>query len=382
MSQPYKVLILSSSFGQGHMATARALQAAAAANPNLSIEVEIIDFSKEVNQLFDQTSKKIYEFNTKHMPAVYKWLYVSSDYAHTPIRIANLLNYPIRRNHLKKLLQQSKPDLIISNYPIWQYLAYQISKKLFPDVEFATLITDSISVHSSWTIPDSDFYLVANSPTADSLHALGVSRKKIFPLGYPVHQAFTTPDYNAAQVKQDIRIPVDRTMIVFSASALRTSYVRRVVSSIANHFQASTIVTITGRDDELYEAIRDDEIWSLPHALLLSWTDNMAGLIRASDIVITKAGGSTVMECVTAIKPLIINKIIPGQEEGNAELVSQYGLGKIARKSSEIVSAIREITADYPNYIKRLTEQSRPTAATDILTFVQQRLAKTTKISQ
>lgn len=359
------------------MATARALQSAAEANPGFDIKVDIIDFSKEVNQLFDQTSKKLYEFNTKHMPAVYKWLYVSSDYAHTPIRIANLLNYPIRRNHLKKLLQQSQPNLIISNYPIWQYLALQISKKLFPDVEFATLVTDSISVHSSWTIPDSDFYLVANQPTANSLRSLGIDRKKIFALGYPVHQAFADSHFDAHAIKAKYRLPDDRPIILFSASALRTSYVRRVASTITSHYPHATLLTIAGRDEELYETIRDDAVWKLPHALLLGWTEDMQQLIRASDIIITKAGGSTVMECIAAEKPIIINKIIPGQEEGNAELVSEFGLGKIARKSSEIISAIEDITQHYSTYLQQLKLQSRPQAAFEILQFLQERLAQT-----
>ncbi len=368
------ILILSSSFGQGHMATARALESAANNHPELNIDVKIIDFSEEIGKLFNKTSKKMYEINTKHLPALYKWMYVSTDITHTPIRLANLLSYPLRQSHLKKILASHHPDLIISNYPIWQYLAFQISKKNFPHVEFATLVTDSISVHSSWVIPDSDFYIVANEPTASSLHTLGVQNDKIHALGYPVHESFTHDHLSHQSILTDINIPKNRKIILFSASALRASYVRRVCTAITAQYPDHALVVVTGRDAELHRQIADSHFWSAPHSYLLGWTNTMPDLIKASDIVITKAGGSTVMECIAAQKPLIINKIIPGQEEGNAELVERYQLGHIARKSSEIITAISEIYKDYGSYQNRIAQLSKPDAAQAIIEFIAKRL--------
>jgi processive 1,2-diacylglycerol beta-glucosyltransferase len=370
------ILILSSSFGQGHLATAKALKNVAINHPELLIDVKIIDFSEEISKLFNKTSKKLYEINTKHLPALYKWMYVSTDITHTPIRLANLLSYPLRQNHLRNLLSSYSPDLIISNYPVWQYLALQISKKSFPNVEFSTLITDSISVHSSWTIPDSDFYLVANEPTASSLHQLGVDNNKIFSLGYPVHESFMNNDENITSILSKMRISMDREIILFSASALRAPYVLRVIQAIDTHYPETTLVVVTGRDKELHRQIKECNLWKTPNRHLIGWTNNMPQLIKASDIVITKAGGSTVMECIAAKKPLIINKVIPGQEEGNAELVERYKIGHIARKSSEIITAISEIKKDYQAYVARLAEISHPEAAYTILHFLATRLTQ------
>ncbi len=374
MKRPYNVLVLSSSFGQGHMATARALQSAAKDNPGLNIQLEIIDFSKEVNQLFDQTSKRLYEFHTKHVPALYKMMYISTDISHTPIRLANILNYPFRQSHLSKLLRQHQPDLIISNYPIWQYLGYQISKKIFPDVEFATLITDSITVHSSWTMPDSDLYFVANTQTARSLHALGVASRKIQTLGYPVHSTFAAANFSSVAVKAKYGLRPNSEYILMSASALRAGYVRRVARAVLAALPNKTLIVVAGRDNELYEALKDDAMWKLPHSLLLGWTNDMPQLLRGSQAVITKAGGSTVMECIAAEKPLIINKIIPGQEEGNAEFVQIARLGLIATKPAEIAAGLQTIFSHYQEYEQRLSQESRPTAAHDILAFIQARL--------
>jgi len=48
---------------------------------------------------------------------------------------------------------------------------------------------------------------------------------------------------------------------------------------------------------------------------LLGWTNQMPELMMRSHLVIGKAGGATVQEAIAARCPLIINQVIPGQEE-------------------------------------------------------------------
>jgi processive 1,2-diacylglycerol beta-glucosyltransferase len=49
--------------------------------------------------------------------------------------------------------------------------------------------------------------------------------------------------------------------------------------------------------------------------------------MAASDVVLTKAGGATVHECLAAGVPAVVNYVIPGQEEGNLELLERLGCG-------------------------------------------------------
>ncbi len=378
--KPRCILILSSSFGQGHMATARALVAAAALHPELKLTIKIIDFSEEVSRLFNKSSKRIYEINSKHMPALYKLMYSSTDVNNLPIRLANQLTYPIRKQHLARLLASAKPDLIISNYSMWQYIALQSTKDNFPNVEFATLITDSITIHSSWVIPESDFYLVANEPTATSLHTLGVPNRNIITSGYPVHPSFAQ-EVDEAAIRTHFTLPAERSLVLFSAAALRSTYVQRVSKHLVTNHPDLHLVVVTGRDTELHDALQHKTLFNTPHITLIGWTDMMQQLIQISTVVITKAGGSTVMECIAACKPMIINKIIPGQEEGNAELVERYKLGQVVTKATEISIALDEVLQDYTAYQNRLAAHSQPNAAVNTLRYLVERMAKTSSKS-
>ena len=57
----------------------------------------------------------------------------------------------------------------------------------------------------------------------------------------------------------------------------------------------------------------------------LGWTNQMPELMMSHHLVISKAGGATVQEAIAARCPMIVNQVIPGQEEGNAELIEETG---------------------------------------------------------
>ncbi len=69
---------------------------------------------------------------------------------------------------------------------------------------------------------------------------------------------------------------------------------------------------------------------------ILGWTNQMPRLLLSHHLVITKAGGATVQEAIAARCPMILNQIIPGQEEGNARLVQQSDIGVFAKKGWDV----------------------------------------------
>ena len=63
--------------------------------------------------------------------------------------------------------------------------------------------------------------------------------------------------------------------------------------------------------------------------------------MRASDILVTKAGPGTISEAMNAGLPMILYSRLPGQEDGNVDYVISEGVGFWAPKTSYIVSALR-----------------------------------------
>jgi processive 1,2-diacylglycerol beta-glucosyltransferase len=57
-------------------------------------------------------------------------------------------------------------------------------------------------------------------------------------------------------------------------------------------------------------------------------TDGLADMLLASDLVVGKAGWLTASECIVAGRPIIIVDQIPGQEDENAKLIEELGIGR------------------------------------------------------
>lgn len=100
------------------------------------------------------------------------------------------------------------------------------------------------------------------------------------------------------------------------------------------------LALITGRNEKLRAQLRQDP-WRVPVSIQ-GFVTNMPDWMRASDVVITKAGPGTIMETLAAGKPLILSGNLPGQEEGNVTFVEQNGVGILRTNPDAIARLVRE----------------------------------------
>ena len=66
--------------------------------------------------------------------------------------------------------------------------------------------------------------------------------------------------------------------------------------------------------------------------------------------MIGKAGGASVQEAMASACPMIIDSIIPGQEEGNAELITNKGSGMVALNPKEIRFCVEKLLENNGKY--------------------------------
>ena len=90
--------------------------------------------------------------------------------------------------------------------------------------------------------------------------------------------------------------------------------------------------------------------------------------------LVSKAGGATTQEAIAALCPMIVNQIVPGQEEGNYELLRRRGAGALAQTPDAVISALRRAFAwrgaVWSQWRRALEPLARPAAARDIAAHV------------
>jgi processive 1,2-diacylglycerol beta-glucosyltransferase len=134
-------------------------------------------------------------------------------------------------------------------------------------------------------------------------------------------------------------------------------------------------LTVTvGRDARLRTAIENVREAAARKFEIVGWSEDLPHTLRASHLLISKAGGATVQETIAAACPMIINQIVPGQEEGNARLIVETKSGIVAESPESVVEAVQKAflneSAQWREWHENITKLSRPAASLEIAEFL------------
>ena len=154
------------------------------------------------------------------------------------------------KSALEQILDQSQPDCVLSTYPVYAHVIREIyrdhSERPF---RFITVVTDSISVNSSWFRAPSDWYCVPNEATAEVLRKNGVPPEKIKAFGFPVNPLFAEKTRETLQAPED-DAPIKVLYIINTGKKKSGKAIDRLLEIPRVH------LTITvGRDAELKEKL-------------------------------------------------------------------------------------------------------------------------------
>ena len=121
--------------------------------------------------------------------------------------------------------------------------------------------------------------------------------------------------------------------------------------------QDSTVV-VTGRNAALRQKL-GELAPSLPTPMtILGYCNNVPELMRASDLLVTKAGPGTIAEASVAEVPVVVYDFVPGQERGNIEYVRTNGIGVVALTTSDVVRSVRRIVSNQERLLVMRAHQS------------------------
>src|SRR5215469_13602316 len=183
-----KVLILTAGFGEGHNAAARNLRDALELVSD-DVKVEVLDLFESSYGSFNTLAKSAYLNMVQYTPKLWGSFYNLLD---NSTFIENRLGGFTRlKNALGDILHETQPDCVVSTYPVYAYVVQELfrdhSERPF---RFITIVTDSITINSTWFRAPSDIFCVPNEATAKVLQNAGVPEEKIHTLGFPVSHLF------------------------------------------------------------------------------------------------------------------------------------------------------------------------------------------------
>jgi len=359
-----KILILTAGFGEGHNSAARAIRdALAQTSPELSVECR--DLFAEAFGRVNSIARRAYLVGINRAPrvwsAIYSWIDQRPDFRH------GLRWFSRVRKRLSAIIGTDRPDLIVSVYPPYSHFLDELyGPANGSKPRRVVCVTDSITINSIWYRCSADYFLLANEQTADVLARAGIDRRLIRVFGFPVSPRF------AALGGKQIRPsgPPWRILQMINAGQSSASSLSRWLARIPN-----TQLTVTvGRDEKVQRAVESIRDASAQKFTIIGWTTELPQLLASHHVLVSKAGGATVQEAIAAACPMIINQVVPGQEEGNAQLITQTNSGTVALNNDEAIAILTRAFADDGKLLQEWSENiakiSRPAASLEIADFL------------
>jgi len=269
---------------------------------------------------------------------------------------------------LAKLLKEYQPKAVVSTYPLYPYFLQRIFKKGIDKVPVITVVTDSIEINAAWRKAPTDFWLVTDARTREALINQGLPETRVIETGFPVNPHFA----NLQPVTPEDSLTPFKALYFPTA---KKPHVRRTAREILDTHPNIHLTIVLGRNmRKLYSRAKEIKNDYPGRVVIKGWTQKVPELLSTHHVVIGKAGGATVHESLAASCPMLIHHLVPGQEEGNLNLLRHLNGGHLADTSESLSSHLMEMLADnaatWRKMKRDLARHARPNSAHTAANFI------------
>lgn len=367
-----KLLILTAGFGEGHNAAARNLAAAGNVlqGPGTTLSVDLFALT---SPRFNRLARRAYLAAINGAPGLWSAFYRWVDHHEVFPRHLWLLRQEFRQ--LDRLVRREQPAVVCSTFPVYGFLLERLAGSGRVAAPYYNVVTDSISINSLWARPACTGWFVPNEETAEVMRAQGVPPARLHVLGFPVPAFFSQqarilspPDLAAGAAP--------RVLIIIHSG------VRHALATARRLLEESgwELTFAVGRDERLRQRLEHLAAGRRERTQILGWTDEVPRLLMTHHVVISKAGGATTQEAIAARCPMLVNQVVPGQEEGNYELLRRRGVGGLVETPEAVVQTLRQAFANqgtvWREWRDALAPLARPDASRDIAAHLLSRVAR------
>jgi processive 1,2-diacylglycerol beta-glucosyltransferase len=341
-----KILIFTSSAGNGHNSTAKRIKEKVLEN-NKKAEFEIVDVYKEyASKLKAWTMEQGYFLACNHFVSLYNYFFKKSEKSSLENKDKSKVNkevYPLLHGMLDKIYS-FKPDIIISTY-IFCSVALTNIKRYYeiPATTICMTLDYGISPYWECCAEGLDYMFLTDDYMLKPFKEKGYSDKQLIVSGIPVSDKFATP-IPTKIARKDLKLDENLfTIIVMKASFFPISN-KNLFKQFSKVNPKIQIIFVNGKNEKTKKDIENKiKKYNLQHKIInIGFTDKIVEYMSASDLVLGKAGGLSTTESINIGLPSLIVSKLPQQEIYNKEFLIKNNCA-ISVNSKNIANTINQL---------------------------------------
>ncbi|MFN2598772.1 MAG: hypothetical protein ABR563_16480 [Pyrinomonadaceae bacterium] len=352
MAERTRILVLTLSFGSGHVRAAETL-AREIASQDARANVRVTDALRESRLLFRAGYVAPYWLILRHAPSAWRWYFArrleKRDDATAP-EWAFMRGCPQVFDEIARW----RPRVVVACEVAACEMAAAARRRGLTDAGIVAVVTDH-EAEPAWVKREVDSYAVADERVRESLIAWGADASRVRVCGIPVGREFTAArdEDEIAAARARLQLKADAPVVLLMGGGMGPTRMDEVAAELCRADAALQIVAVAGHDAralrglarvrEEHEARRASSPVSLR---VFGWCDEIAPLMRAASALVTKPGGVTTSEASAAALPCVLFDAIPGPERLNARRLVEAGAAIETHGSRETARATLRIVGD------------------------------------
>lgn len=323
------LLVLTVGYGQGHHAAAEGLAEEFSAR---GWSVTVADPCAAVGGRLFRATQAFYRLCVRRAPWLWGITYAQTDTADWSRVVAWP---PLRRVtvFLGQLLQKLQPDLVVCTYPLYAYMLDWLGSRGQFHGRYAVVVTDAREISRPWMLSQAPLVCLTDRESAQRVSEhYALPHERLAVTGFPVRQGFSPRQ--AAPKMGDL-------LIVYGAFR-STGTTEDDVRAIVGAFPWVRMIVLAGGQTQALQH-RLHAYTAQGRLCIVESCADMAALLSQAHVYVGKAGAATLFECYSALVPVFVRFALPGQEQGNLELLTEDGAGIRVDSSAELVEHLGRI---------------------------------------
>ena len=320
-----KILLLSCSTGEGHNHCAMAVGEALQSLGHTADFLDMLHLCGEPGPLsFDKVLNRI----SAKAPDVFGMMYhagamYSATGVTSPIYLANIRH----ARELKDYMQCHSYEAVVCSHLFPMETLTYLRRSEKKSIPCYGILSDYTCIPF---LPETelDGYFLPHEEVRAACAAAGMPKEKLYVTGMPVSNRFCTV-LSKEEARKALNLPPNKRIYLVMTGGIGCGDALNLCRSIRRIPDKNALLCVLpGRNEELRQALMQafppEEVCSVP------FTDQVPAYMRASDVLLSKAGGISSSEAAVLGIPLVHTMAIPGVETLNASFFENHGMSLFA----------------------------------------------------
>jgi len=342
MTKAPRILVLTLSFGSGHVQAAQTV-AREIKRQSPDAEVQTVDALADCRFLFRAFYVWPYWVMVRYAPALWDRFFTRRT-ATMKQKTAPEWAFRFGCPQVFKAIIDFKPDSIVATEVAACELAAMAKRDGLTGARIINVITD-YEAEPVWVKSEVDAYAVADDHVRDRLVAWGATAASIFICGIPADYRFCDR-HDEMNTRRRHGITDDAPIVLLMGGGWGPTHMNEVAARLCESGQLMHIIAATGHDRTMRRRLEGLRAWPPASLHVLGWTDDIAALMQAAAVLVTKPGGLTTAEAALSGLPIVIFDAIPGPERRNAARLTEIGAGVVTSGARETAVTVLSLLRD------------------------------------